>query len=42
LAYALIDHAERIVATDIDAEDIELARRRGVMWSLSDEQISKD
>lgn len=41
LAYALIDHAERIVATDIDAEDIELARRRGVMWSLSDEQISK-
>lgn len=40
-AYALVDHAEKIVATDIDAEDIELARRRRGLWSLSDEQISK-
>jgi ubiquinone/menaquinone biosynthesis C-methylase UbiE len=41
LAYALVDHADGIVATDIDAEDIELARRREGLWSLSDKQISK-
>ena len=28
VAYALVDHAERIVATDIDGEDIKLAQRR--------------
>ena len=41
LAYALVDHAQKIVATDIDLEDIERARRRADLWSLSDEQIKK-
>jgi ubiquinone/menaquinone biosynthesis C-methylase UbiE len=41
LAYALADHAQKIVAIDIDREDIERARRRADLWSLSDEQIRK-
>lgn len=41
LAYALADHAQKIVATDIDPDDIERARRRADLWSLSDDQIKR-
>ena len=41
LAYALVGHAQKIVATDIDSDDIERARCRADLWSLSDEQIKK-
>jgi SAM-dependent methyltransferase len=41
LAYALVDHAEKIVATEIDGDDIKLAQKRAELWSLSDQQISK-
>ena len=41
LAYALVDHAQRIVVTDIDGEDIKLAQRRAEFWSLSPDQLRK-
>lgn len=41
LAYSLVDHAQRIVATDIDGEDIKLAQRRAELWSLSPDQLRK-
>ena len=41
MAYALVDHAQEIVATDIDPDDIERARRRAGLWSLSDDQLKK-
>ena len=41
LAYSLADHAQRIVATDIDGDDIKLAQSRAGLWALSREQLSK-
>src|SRR5688572_11023332 len=41
LAYALVDHAREIVAIDIDPDDIERARRRAGLWSLSNDQLKK-
>ena len=41
LAYALVDCAQRVVATDIDPADIEEARQRAHLWSPSDEQRMK-
>jgi ubiquinone/menaquinone biosynthesis C-methylase UbiE len=41
LAYALVDHAQKIVATDIDENDVELARRGRERWALTDKQFSK-
>lgn len=41
LTYALVDHAERIVGTDIAAKGIKWARKRKDLWSLSEEQSRK-
>jgi ubiquinone/menaquinone biosynthesis C-methylase UbiE len=41
LTYALVDHAEKIVGTDISAKAVELASLRKKLWSLSDDQIKK-
>lgn len=41
LTYALVDRAEKVVAIDISAKAIELAKKRKDLWSLSDEQKQK-
>ena len=41
LTYALIDHAEKIVATDISANAIAIAAERKKLWSLAEEQVKK-
>jgi len=41
LTYALVDHAEKVVAIDISASAIELARMRKGLWSLSEAQQQK-
>src|ERR671925_349856 len=41
LTYALVDHAEKIVGTDISANAVELASLRQKLWSLSADQIKK-
>jgi ubiquinone/menaquinone biosynthesis C-methylase UbiE len=41
LVYALVDHAEKIVGTDISAKAVELALLRTKLWSLRDDQIKK-
>ena len=41
LTYALVDLAEKVVAIEISAEDIALARNRRKLWPLSEEQIRK-
>jgi ubiquinone/menaquinone biosynthesis C-methylase UbiE len=41
LTYALVNHAEKIVAIEISAKDIALARMRCDLWSLREEQIRK-
>ncbi|MEA2658414.1 MAG: hypothetical protein QOF64_1005, partial [Candidatus Binatota bacterium] len=35
LTYAIVDHAEKIVGTDISAKGVEWARSRKDLWSLS-------
>ena len=37
----LVDHAEKIVGTDISANAVELASLRKKLWSLRDDQIKK-
>ncbi|MDP2602336.1 MAG: class I SAM-dependent methyltransferase [Deltaproteobacteria bacterium] len=41
LTYALVDHAEKVVAIDISATAIELARMRKGLWPLSEAQQQK-
>jgi ubiquinone/menaquinone biosynthesis C-methylase UbiE len=41
LIYALVDHAEKIVGTDISANAVELASLRKKLWSLRGDQIKK-
>jgi ubiquinone/menaquinone biosynthesis C-methylase UbiE len=41
LTYALVDHGEKIVGTDISAKAVELASLRKKLWSLRDDQIKK-
>ena len=41
LTYALVDQAERVVAIDISAKAIELAKMRKDLWSLSEAQKRK-
>jgi SAM-dependent methyltransferase len=41
LTYALVDHAAKVVGTDIAAKGIELARMRQHLWSLSEEQARR-
>jgi ubiquinone/menaquinone biosynthesis C-methylase UbiE len=41
LTYALVDHAEKIVGTDISANGVDLASLRKKLWSLKDDQIKK-
>jgi len=41
LTYALVDQAERVVAIDISAKAIELAKMRKDLWSLSEAQKQK-
>jgi ubiquinone/menaquinone biosynthesis C-methylase UbiE len=41
LTYALVDHTEKIIGTDISANAVELASLRQKLWSLRDDQIDK-
>jgi ubiquinone/menaquinone biosynthesis C-methylase UbiE len=41
LTYAIVDHAEKIVGTDISAKGVEWARNRKDLWSLSGAQSRK-
>ena len=41
LTYALVDHSEKVVGTDISANAIEIAALRKNLWSLRDDQIKK-
>jgi ubiquinone/menaquinone biosynthesis C-methylase UbiE len=41
LTYALVDHGEKIVGTDISANAVELALLRQKLWSLRGDQIKK-
>jgi ubiquinone/menaquinone biosynthesis C-methylase UbiE len=41
LTYALVDHAEKTVGTDISANAVELALLRQKLWSLRADQIKK-
>jgi ubiquinone/menaquinone biosynthesis C-methylase UbiE len=42
LTYALADHAEKIVGTDISANAVELGSLRKKLWSLRDDQIKEN
>lgn len=41
LTYSLVDHADKIVGTDISANAVEIAATREKLWSLWDDQIKK-
>jgi cyclopropane fatty-acyl-phospholipid synthase-like methyltransferase len=41
LTYALVDHAERIIGTDISTNAIEIAGMRKNLWSLTEAQVGK-
>ena len=41
LTYSLVDHAEKIVGTDISANAVEIAAMRKKLWSLREDQIKK-
>jgi len=41
LTYALVEHADKVIGTDISANAIEIARARRDLWRLTDEQIGK-
>jgi len=41
LTYALVDHAEKIIGTDISAKAVEMAEARKTLWPLRDDQIKR-
>jgi ubiquinone/menaquinone biosynthesis C-methylase UbiE len=41
LTYSLVDHAEKIVGTDISANAVAIAEARKTLWRLRDDQIKK-
>ena len=41
LTYSLVDHADRIVGTDISVNAVQIAVMRRKLWSLREDQIKK-